>query len=130
MKLLLDQNLSPLICARLAEAGIEAVHVRDVGLTHASDAEIVTYARHMGTVIVSQDSDFTSLLVRDATAHPSLILLRIQHAVTAADISALLVANLDAVADHLRSGAIVSLTNDSIRVRRLPIGRDDPQPAE
>lgn len=121
MKLLLDQNLSPHVCARLAEAGIESVHVRDVGLSHASDTAIIDYARQATMVIVSQDSDFTNLLAHQGTAHPSLILLRIQHAVTASDISAVLIANLGSVANHLRDGAIVSLTHDRIRVRRLPL---------
>lgn len=121
MRLLLDQNLSPLICERLAGAGIEAVHVRDVGMRQASDDTIVAYARSEGLVIVSQDSDFANLLVFAATALPSLVLLRIPQAVTASDITALLVANLDTVSDQLAEGAIVSLGLERIRIRRLPL---------
>ncbi|MCW5952269.1 MAG: DUF5615 family PIN-like protein [Propionibacteriaceae bacterium] len=62
MKLLLDQNLSPSICLHLAEAGIESVHGRQVGLHDASDEAVLEHARRKGLVVVSQDSDFTNSL--------------------------------------------------------------------
>ena len=40
MRLLLDANLSPRLIGVLAEAGYKAVHVAEVGLLAASDAEI------------------------------------------------------------------------------------------
>ncbi|WP_353057945.1 DUF5615 family PIN-like protein [Propionimicrobium sp. PCR01-08-3] len=122
MKLLLDQNLSPSICDYLAGFGIQSLHVRDVGLRDASDEEILGYARREELVVVSQDSDFTNLLVWQNTSRPSLILLRLPNAVAAADIAEVLAANLGAISDHLRSGAIVSLNSERIRVRRLPLG--------
>ena len=63
MRLLLDENLSPIIARLLTDAGIEAVHVRDLGMRTASDAEILVRARNEGLVVVSQDSDFTNLLL-------------------------------------------------------------------
>lgn len=44
MKVLLDENLSPTLVARLAELGIAAAHVAHVGLAGASDPEVWRYA--------------------------------------------------------------------------------------
>lgn len=121
MRLLLDENLSPIIARLLTDAGIEAVHVRDLGMRTASDAEILVRARNEGLVVVSQDSDFTNLLAAQAATRPSLILLRIPQAVTAADIASLLAANLDALRVHLEAGAVASVGHERIRVRRLPL---------
>lgn len=58
MKLLLDQNLSPLLVDRLKDVFPGSVHVRDAGLSAADDLAVWTYARDNGLVIVSKDSDF------------------------------------------------------------------------
>jgi len=58
MKLLFDQNLSPRLPRVLADLYPDSVHVREVGLRDASDAEIWQYAQQHGLVIVSKDSDF------------------------------------------------------------------------
>jgi hypothetical protein len=53
VKFIVDANLSPRIAARLCEHGHDAVAVRDVGLLHASDDEILARAIADGRVIVS-----------------------------------------------------------------------------
>jgi predicted nuclease of predicted toxin-antitoxin system len=58
MKLLFDQNLSPRLPRLLADLYPQSIHVREVGLRDASDAEIWDYAKQNGFVIVSKDSDF------------------------------------------------------------------------
>jgi predicted nuclease of predicted toxin-antitoxin system len=58
MKLLFDQNLSPRLPQLLADIYAESVHVREIGLRDASDAEIWEFAKANGYAIVSKDSDF------------------------------------------------------------------------
>jgi len=58
MKLLFDQNVSPRLARLLADIYPDSVHVREVGLRDADDAEIWEYARLNGFTIVSKDSDF------------------------------------------------------------------------
>ncbi len=58
MKLLFDQNLSHNLIKALDDLFPDSVHVRDIGLREASDAEIWDYAKENGYVIVSKDSDF------------------------------------------------------------------------
>jgi predicted nuclease of predicted toxin-antitoxin system len=40
VKRLLDQNLSHRLCARLANLGVTAVHVRSIGLEAVDDARV------------------------------------------------------------------------------------------
>lgn len=58
MKLLFDQNLSPRLPRLLADLYPDSMHVREIGLRDASDAEIWECAKENGFVIVSKDSDF------------------------------------------------------------------------
>jgi predicted nuclease of predicted toxin-antitoxin system len=58
LKLLLDENLSPILPAALLDCYGECQHVRDVGLKASSDAEVWEYAASKGLVIVTKDSDF------------------------------------------------------------------------
>lgn len=58
MTFLFDQNLSPQLPNLLADLYPDSVHVRDVGLRDATDAEIWAYAGRHGFIIVSKDSDF------------------------------------------------------------------------
>ena len=76
MKLLFDQNLSPHLARLLADIYPDSVHVREVGLREAGDAEIWEYAKANGFAIVSKDSDFQqrSLLLG---APPKFIWLRV-----------------------------------------------------
>ena len=58
MKLLLDENLSRRLLRRIADLFPESVHVAELGLLQAADAEIWEYAKTNGFCIVSADSDF------------------------------------------------------------------------
>ena len=58
MKLLFDENVSPRLVVGLTDLFPGSVHVRDAGLSRASDAAIWDYARDRGLTIVSKDSDF------------------------------------------------------------------------
>lgn len=58
MKLLLDENVSPTLVARLAREYPGSAHVRDVGLRGAADDRIWQHARAEGFAIVSKDTDF------------------------------------------------------------------------
>ena len=58
MKLLFDENVSPRLVGGLSDVFPGSVHVRDAGLSRASDTAIWDYARDRGLTIVSKDSDF------------------------------------------------------------------------
>ena len=53
MKFLVDANLSPRIADRLGQAGHDAVHVHEVGLTTADDDAILKWASEARAVVVT-----------------------------------------------------------------------------
>ena len=57
MKLLLDQGLPRGTIRHLAELGIAAEHVGDLGMAKATDARILASARERRAVVVTLDSD-------------------------------------------------------------------------
>ena len=71
--------------------------------------------------LVSADTDFGTLLAREGAATPSVVLLRLGNGRRAAQIAALLLANLDTVRDDLEAGAVIVLNDERIRIRPLPM---------
>ena len=57
MKLLFDENLSPVLPAAPADCYGESLHLRDVGLKASPDADVWAYAACKELVIVTKDSD-------------------------------------------------------------------------
>jgi predicted nuclease of predicted toxin-antitoxin system len=103
------------------EAGHDTEHVRDLGLQAAPDAVVLQRAREHSQVLVSADTDFGTLLARTGADRPSVILIRRSSARRAIELASLLLSNLDAITDDLKSGAVVVITDTDLRVRTLPI---------
>ena len=121
MKFLIDNNLSPLLADALKAAGHDAVHLRDLRMQAATDHVVPEHARADERILVSADTDFGGLLVRSGASTPSVILIRRLSGRRGAEQAAIILANLDQVAEDLTAGAIVVLHEDSLRVRRLPM---------
>jgi predicted nuclease of predicted toxin-antitoxin system len=61
MKLLLDENISPKLAAKLLDIYPDSAHVRQFGLTCKWDLDVWKFAKANGFAIVSKDSDFNQL---------------------------------------------------------------------
>lgn len=120
MKFLIDECISPRVAEALSAAGHDAVHVRDLGLLGVTDEEVMAAAAADSRTVVSADTDFGELLATRAATLPSLILLR-QSDRTYAHQAQTILANLPSVGSDLEVGAVVTLTDDRVRVRQLPI---------
>ncbi len=121
MKLLLDQGLPHTAARRLRDAAFDAVHTSECGLSSATDSAIIDYAREHKQVVVTLDSDFHALLALSGATGPSVVRIRIEglRAEAASDLIRMIV---NRCRDDLDTGALVSVTEEQIRVRKLPIG--------
>ena len=94
-----------------------------MGLSTASDQDVLAAAEQAGAVLLSADTDFGELLSHSNADRPSVILRR-QEGRRASEIAALIVANLAAITNDLGAGALVVIDDDRIRVRSLPFRPD------
>ncbi|MBI5196521.1 MAG: DUF5615 family PIN-like protein [Nitrospirae bacterium] len=120
MKFLIDNALSPIIAKGLKNAGLEAVHVRDIGMQSSSDIVIFDYALQNDRIIVSADTDFGTLLALKQYSKPSVILFRCTDKRPSSQLS-LLISNLPTIQDALSAGSVVVFEDNRIRIRALPI---------
>ena len=121
MRFLVDANLSPRLAASLADAGHDAVHVSDVGMSRATDTEILDMADGQDRVVVSADTDFGTLLAVSNRRGPSVLLVRFTSPRRVEQVASVVHVNLPAVAESLEAGAVVVLEDDRVRIRSLPM---------
>lgn len=120
MKLLLDQGTPRSAAGLLRQAGFDAVHTGEAGLAEAEDAAIIHRAAEENRVVVTLDADFHALVVLSQACQPSVIRIRVE-GLRAAEFSGLLQQVLRQCAEDLKSGAMISVNDFQIRVRRLPV---------
>ncbi len=119
-RLLLDQGLPRSTPALLAQAGWDVTHVSDIGMSRADDIDILQRARAEQRVCVTLDADFHAILATSGEPGPSVIRVR-KEGLDAGALAALLQAVWPGIEKALTAGAMVTVTDRSIRVRRLPI---------
>jgi predicted nuclease of predicted toxin-antitoxin system len=121
VKLLADQNVSRKVVDKLREAGLDVVRVGDVLNPRATDAEILAEAERRGAIILSHDQDFSTLLAASGMARPSLVNLRVSY-VDVDQLSRVIIRVLGSTREDLDAGAVVTVDDTRVRIRRLPIG--------
>lgn len=122
MNVLVDMNLSPALCEMLARHGHRATHWSTVGNPRASDAEIMTWARAQGCVVLTHDLDFGTVLALTNALGPSVIQVRTQD-VSPEHLGPLLTPLLEDLQPMLEAGALVTVDEWRRRVRVLPLFR-------
>ena len=105
----------------LAQAGYDAIHVRDYELQSALDEDIFARAALENRILISGDTDFATLLALRREKRPSVILFRRQTQRHPELQLSILLLNLTALQAELDSGAIVVFDQERIRIRSLPI---------
>ncbi len=119
--LLLDQGVPRDAAGRLRELGYECIHVGEVGMSAASDEEILELARGKNAIIVTLDADFHALLAVSGATGPSVIRIRIQglRAIEIAECVRLISTRLES---ELIAGSLVTVKSRKTTCHRLPIG--------
>lgn len=121
-RLLLDQGLPRSTPALLAQAGWNVTHVSEIGMSRADDIDILQRAKAEQRVCVTLDADFHAILATSGEPGPSVIRVR-REGLDASALADLLQAVWPGIEEALLAGAMVTVTDRAIRVRRLPIGK-------
>lgn len=120
IRLLLDQGLPRSAAHLLRQAGWDVQHVGECGLAAASDADILDAAREAESIVCTLDADFHALLATSGADGPSVIRIR-REGLQGADFTALILAIWPRIESAVRRGAMVTVTEQAIRFRHLPI---------
>jgi predicted nuclease of predicted toxin-antitoxin system len=120
IRLLLDQGLPRSTVQHLSEQGFDACHVADIGYSRATDETITDLALELGRVIVTLDSDFHRLLAISGANGPSVIRIR-REGLRGPEVATLIVRILAQIGDQIEAGAMVTVTEQQVRMHRLPL---------
>lgn len=122
-RLLLDQGLPRSTVEFLRKEGWDVVHAFESGLSTASDQKILEFARADSRYVCTLDADFHALLAVSGASGPSVIRIR-REGLRGPEIAGMLMQVWKAAQDAIKGGALVTVTERTIRVRRLPILRN------
>ncbi|MTJ52500.1 hypothetical protein FJR38_07425 [Anabaena sp. UHCC 0253] len=120
MKFLADMGMSLRTVSWLRSGGYDVVHLREQGLQKLPDYEILIKACAEERIILTIDLDFAQLLAVSGDSLPSVILFRLGNE-NYHVINQCLTEILSQCQEDLVAGAIISVNNETFRVKRLPI---------
>ena len=124
MRFLIDNALSPQLAQGLPDSRFDAVHVREYGMEAAPDADIMDRAEREQRIVVSADTDFGTLLAVPGKRPPSVSLFRRSTDRRPGRQLMLLLANLAAIEESLRQGALIVFEPTRVRIRPLPYANE------
>ena len=119
-RILFDQGLPRSTANILGVQGWDVLHTGDIGLSTASDREIIEYARREGRVVITLDSDFHAILAVENARDPSVIRIR-GEGLRGNALPELIKKIWPKIETQLEVGALVTVTEKSIRIRKIPI---------
>jgi len=120
MKLLLDQGLPRSTVLELHKSNTEAIHVGDIGMSKATDREIIKKAFVDDLIIVTLDADFHTILAEEGLSKPSVIRIRIE-GLKSKELAVIIKTVVKTVHNEIINGSAISVTDKGIRVHNLPL---------
>lgn len=119
-RLLLDMGLAQSTARHLRARGHDVVHLRDEGLKRLPDDQIVAKAIAEQRAIITHDLDFGRIVALSGESVPSILTLRLTD-MTPKNVNPALNLALDRSSPAIARGALVTLSNQGIRIRPLPV---------
>jgi predicted nuclease of predicted toxin-antitoxin system len=120
IQLFLDQALPVRAEALLQERGWIVIHATTAGLADAPDDEILRWCGEHDYIVITHDHGFHQMIALADAAGPSVIRIRLQ----GLDYEAIAILIHRVVQAHsaaLEDGALVSVGENRIKVRKLPL---------
>jgi predicted nuclease of predicted toxin-antitoxin system len=124
MRLVLDQGVPRDAASGLRHHGHECIHVGEIGMSRASDEEILALSLEKNAVVVTLDADFHAILAVSGASGPSVIRLRLQ-GLNAPEVVRLVRDVLTRFDADLKLGSLVTVKAVKTTCHRLPVGRSD-----
>lgn len=116
-----DMGVSPRVETMIRELGFMVQHARDVVLSTADDGEIIDLARAKSLVVVTTDTDLSTIVALQGATMPSVITLRLENP-SAAEQCAALAPMLTSVGLDGLASALFTVERGRYRRRTLPVG--------
>lgn len=120
MNFLLDMGLAQSTATFLRDLGYDATHLRDEGLQHLEDEDIIVKARTEDRVVLTHDLDFGRIIALSGASLPSVVTFRLEN-MRAANVNRFLTIVIDLYGQQLESGVLISVNEEAIRARSLPV---------
>ncbi|WP_427158645.1 DUF5615 family PIN-like protein [Aliinostoc sp. HNIBRCY26] len=121
LQFIADVHISPLTIIALQQAGYNILRSTEVLPATATDIEILEFARVNNRIVLTQDLDFSALVALGGYSQPSLVTLRLSSAQPDL-VSQKLLEVLPQLEQVLIEGAAITIEDNAVRYRRLPIG--------
>ena len=120
IRLLADVHISPKTVADLQKQGYEIMRSSEFLPANAPDINILEFARTENWVVLTQDLDFSMLVALSRYSQPSLITLRLSSAKPDI-VTQKLLEVLPQIEEALQEGSAITIQDESIRIRTLPV---------
>ena len=115
-----DVHISPLTVSDLQKKGYDIQRTTEFLPANASDEEIIKVAIEKDAIIITQDLDFSSMIIETGLIKPSLISVRIEKPFPDR-VAKILLDLLPKIKEDLIKGCIVSVSESEYRIRELPV---------
>lgn len=120
MRLLADLHIAPRTVAFLRSLGHDVVRVTDLLPPNTPDEVIVQRAAQERRIVLTQDLDFSTIIALSGQRSPSLLSLRLNSSKVEI-VNSVLQRMLPILESDLEQGSIVTIEDQRIRLRRLPL---------
>ena len=124
MRLLLDQGLPRSSAEMLRNKGWDIQHTGEIGMSRATDRQILDYARDEQRIVITLDSDFHAILAVKNLDSPSVVRIR-QEGLRGAELAELVEKIWARIGQQLENGAMATITENAMRIRKIPLNESD-----